>query len=623
MQAEELETAVRAGRVDLLLAATRREGSVSRRRFYASALSRAIRWADPGAIDDAELSAAADLGVDARVLELHHAEPPPHAVHVPLVFDSSLRGFVRLLFVSFDTGMGGLELEPSARQAVASALRLAATRARLSEPRPHVLSAAQPAAFESIEIHGSSLGAGCFVSAFSLWSGRAVRPGSVITGALSESGEVLPVAQLVPKLDGVLQACASARRLLVPAADEEAVRAGLARGDRPLEVVGVRDLDELIEASLMPSATPWEDADVRLFELRRSFDRGWSRYRWPAIRERLDRLAGQLPATRPDLAVPVYTMLGGVSRHLGDPQQSLRLLMTASAVARPDDAFCVPDAALTFLHRHLSLTLRELGRFEDARQAAQEAVDIAERARLRGELVKGLGCAGLVAVGRGDPAEASRLHRRAVEVALGHDASEAPQSIGYLVDALGRQGDLKAARQAFEQGVCLDAEGSGRRTQRSWLYTIFAGALLRAGEAQEALTMLDEDEVREAMARAPMPGLLVRRFLGRALVQRDHVARGYEILAASPSAYGADALPQLRFRLHLNVLWEARLRAQRGALSDDARARALNALGHLPRAPEVIALLNSDAEEAGRALETGADPAPALERLLETCERLG
>ncbi len=101
-----------------------------------------------------------------------------------------------------------------------------------------------------------------------------------------------------------------------------------------------------------------------------------------------------------------------------------------------------------------------------------------------------------------------------------------------------------------------------------------------------------------------------------ALASKKRPENGWELLAASPAAHGRGLLPHVRFIAQLNVLVEARMRAERDALGRDAIARAFAALGHLPRYGEVPSFLgparirveralhSADADKVRRALET-------------------
>jgi tetratricopeptide (TPR) repeat protein len=334
-----------------------------------------------------------------------------------------------------------------------------------------------------------------------------------------------------------------------------------------------------------------------------------SRALWPTQREPLERLAGALPAHRPDLRVEALTMLGAVQRHLGSPDESLALLDAARAlVLSPEGDESIPDAARSEIEQHSALTLARLVRFGDAARTARDAIRLAERGHHRGERLKAHGCAGLVELARGRPERAVAHQERALELVLRHRPASAPRTIGYLVEALGAAGRVADARRAYRRALALldaDARSDKRGSREAWLRTALAGALEHAGRSAETIATLDDATVRDAIAHAPQPGLDARRLLARALCERGESERGFALLAASPTAHGRVQVPHVGFLAHANVLDEARLRAEHGALDADAIARARGALAWMPGYEAARSHLAAPRDRAERALAGG------------------
>lgn len=620
----EVSEAITAGRVDHLLRATAGAAGVSERRWLLAALERALRLADPGALDEALLERAREAGADDSTLRPDGAAPPPHAVLVPFVVEASAKGFVRAMFVTY-LPAGRVPAAPAlserSRVAVDEAVELAARWAGCT-PRPLHLVAAQPEALRGVRVRGGSLAAAALVSAASFLSERPVRPGTAVTGVVL-GGRIGPVGRLREKLDGALRGRADVRRLVVPSADLDPLRPMRPRG---VELVGVSTVDELLDVCLDAEVPTERDPERRVEDAFRLYRGGWRGWRWPGMRERLERLSGTLPSGRPDLQVRTLTMLGAVVRHLGAPADSLAILRRAEEVLRTRDGDeAVPYAERSFLHRNLSMTLRQLCHLREATAAADRAVRDARRGRLRGDLFTSLGCAGLVASSRGRPARAVAHHREAFELARVHSPAAAPRSAAYLIEALGQSGDIAAARDVF--GATIGGEEPARRSdQQVWIRVCFAAALYRAGLADDAASVLDDDRVDHAIEQAPLPGLWARRWRALARCHGRACDSAFEQLAASPVAHGPVLEPHVAFLAHLNVLYEARARLAHGAWDADAAARAGSALQRLPAHGRVPALLGAPAaavaQSLGEADRRPRSTARALDRLLARCARL-
>jgi tetratricopeptide (TPR) repeat protein len=528
-----------------------------------------------------------------------------------------------------------------AREAVGDALGIAERLA----PRPaasvrHRLACAQPQVLARLRIAGRSLGPAALVSAVALWTRRRVKPGTAITGLLA--GENLTSAGgLAEKIEAAIEGRADVRRFIVPAADEARVRAVLraagrgpgergahaataieeqgraatATEEQGLEVIGVADVRALVAAALEPEAVE-QDPDVVVERLARETNKGWYGFRWPLLQEPLERQVIELPAARTDLRVKVWTLLATARRNAGAPEGGLAALGEARALARSSAGRrSVPDAVLVPLHVQRAQAQRQLGRFEEAARDAGAAVEVARRARLRGDLLLALGTAGIVASSRARHAEAEKLFREAVEVAHEHRPAVCVRSHGYAIEALARRGRLAAARVEHRRAVEHLERVSGKRraSQEGWLCTSWGGALVGCGRDEEAIEVLDTPEVHARVLTLALPGITARRHLGVALARsgRDP-ERGWALLAETPAAYGPALAPHLVFLAHVNVIAEGASRLAHGGWNADIAGRVGGAMGYLPRG------------RAGRFLRVPKKiTANALAELVERCLALG
>ena len=630
MHPDDVTLAVVTGHLERLLAALPAAASIAEKRYLLDALAEAIVLADPGRVDRELRQRAEVVGIDVEALGVEVMAAPPHAVTVPMVVrgadgvatwrhgDGEPIAFVRQFYVTAAARHDGaaLSLDASARQSVAAAIALAASS--LGRDRgSHDLVAAQPAALAALPVEGASLSAAAFASAMSLWSHRPMRAACAITGAVGlrrgapgpmggqgdrqggqqASPTVAPI-EGVGDIEAKVLAAAAARcqRIIVPQRDAAAAQAVARRDESSIEVVGVATTAQLLDAALEKRPTAPLSPDRAVGRAMGDFRGGWQTWRWPGMVEQLSRLATELPATRADLTVTVATMRGAVARHLGSPEDSLALLTEAQARAdSPLGRRSVPDHVLGLLHRHLSLTHRQLCRFDEASAAARRAVEIADRARLRGDLIKALGCAGIVAMSTLEPTRAAALLGRALEVAHEHDPTTAPRTSAYLIDALGmvaRAGSPSALEEARRIHSRAQAELDRQNKAASdpawaWLRIAMGGALLANGLLGEARAVLRHPAIEYAIDHQPLPGLLARRSLGLTLIAHGahpaEVERGYGLLATSKVAFGVAARGHVGFLAGINILSEIWARICRGELDDDASARGLAALEAFPR----------------------------------------
>jgi Lon protease (S16) C-terminal proteolytic domain len=620
-------------RFSALIAHVQSAKSPGDRCFRRATLERAFLVADPGAATVAECKAARSLGVPQSSIDgLLGGEAPAHAVHVPLVLHSGA-AFVRLMHASGSWSghrTSTPTVDASAARAVQDALQRAADRMRPEQPHPLLFATVHPEALSTLvgalAIRGPSLGAGAFVSACSLWSGRAVRAGTVITGRLV--GErIADVGALEAKLDAIVQGRADLKRVIVPHDSVKEVKRRLQRSAPALEVHGVATLDELLDAALEPTSNSAGDIRYQVIELRRAFERGWQNFGWYALRERAERLITKLPAQRADLRAEVLGMLGAAQEHVGSPLAAAQKLDEAARLAESEaNRAWIPDAVFARLYQAQSMTLMRLARFGEARRAAREAVAAARRAKLRDESFKAYGCLSIVERAAGRGASAVQAAERSLELVHAHAPESCSRTHGYLLEALALGSDLGRIHDEFRSALEHMPAGRGNRGHyEAWLRQSYAGALVRHEQWAAAIDALESPSTRDAIARKLQPGLLLRRYLGCALCHAGRASEGYRLLADSVDAYGTVLEPSLTWSAQLNVLYEAAARVQNGDWNTDAEGRARLALTAVPTYlyDERLADLRRDAEHAlGTAALRPAAARTALQHLLALCSRI-
>ena len=454
---------VHAGRVDLLLAEVHRAPTIGKRRYWLDALERALFLTDQGALSESTLDSAKAAGIDRHLIanleEGRNAPFPAHHVLVAFHTEPDL-AFARGAFVVRKTTTRiatALHLSDGARDAIASAFEgVARAYAPFVTPSDFSFAAAQPAALSTFHIEGDSLAAAAALSAAALWLHRPVLPGTVVAGSLV--GErILPVGKLSGKIAGVTASRCDVHRWIVPLPNRGEAETALR--DR-CEVVGVSDLGELLDVGLGPTARRAAPA-LEVESARRAFRAGWDGYRWPTQREPLERLVTDLPSYRPDLRVEALTMLGAVHRHLGSTELSLSYLDQAVRVERENGSSSIPASPLSGLYRHRALTLRQLARFREATEAAEEAVRHADESRLVEDRLRSHGSAGLVLTSAGNAQSAIRHHSAALALARNRAPEQVPRTLGYLTETLSRAGASRDAADAYREGLLLVAQGEG------------------------------------------------------------------------------------------------------------------------------------------------------------------
>lgn len=629
------DEAVVAMRFAALIAHVQDAKSPSERRFRRAALERAFLAADPGVATEDEQKTARALGVPQGSIDgLLGGQAPSHAVHVPLVPRSGT-AFVRLMCATSDLSGHRVQtptIDASAGRAVQDALHRAAERMRPEQRHPLLFTTVHPEALDTpagaLGIRGPSLGAAAFVSACSLWSARAVRPGTVITGRIV--GErIAEVGELDAKLDAVVAGRQDLSRVVVPRDSSKEVQRRLQRIAPRLEVHGVATLEDLLDASLVANSSSGSDVRYQVVELRRDFEKGWRNFGWYSLRERAERLLAKLPPGRADLRAEVLGMFGAAQEHVGSPLMAAQLLDEAARLAESEtERKWMPDAVRARLYQAQSMTLMRLARFGEARRAAREAVAAARSAKLRDESFKAHGCLAIVETAAGRGPSAVEAAERSLELVHEHAPGSCSRTHGYLLEALGVLGD--PARVDAEFRVALEHMGAqpgrdGRDHYEAWLRQSHAAALARLGRWDAVIETLAVPCTRLAIAHKLQPGLLLRRHLGRASCHAGRTAEGYPLLADSAGAYGPVLEPSLAWSAQINVLYEALCRLDHGDWNADAEGRALSALTAVPPYlyDERVADLRRAAQHALTVAALRPDAAKAaLTRLLAVCSRI-
>lgn len=592
-----IDTAVVTCDIGALIAHARGASGVAAKRHARDLLERALLRADPGAVSDAQRQQAKMLGATLGEAQLLM---PPHAVLVPLVVEGHV-GLVRAMRVAFDASSQGgyaLGFDDVAARSISEALDLAGAHlGRHANGQGYTFTSVHPDAFAQrgndawrggvqsrAHIGGASLGAAAFVSAFALWSERTVKRGTAVTGRL-QGTDIGDVGDVDAKLQAALQTRSDVTQILVPHSALRHARRKLSMSSKVL-LVGVRDVEELLDRALEPKAAKRAPLRHRVSALRHQFEGGWGNFGWANVCEQAERLLSATPERNVELRVELWSMLSAAHDRLGSPTLAMAIQQQAlNAVGTETGGRWVPDFALCRLYQTASATQRVLGHADNARQAATRAITIAARGRMRDELYKSHGCVGLVELSVGRAAAAVKAFDAALELVHEHAPESCARSHGYLVEALSADGEHDRAREQYDLALAhLDAHNAGgqRDNHEAWLRTGRASGLLRVGAFEQVIDVLSVPCVTAAIERTPSPGLRARRYLGMAWIALGAIDKGQALLAASTVAHGTELGPNLRFAAHLNVVCEASSLLSRGHWDRDIDGRVHVALDHVP-----------------------------------------
>ena len=614
-----LEDAAAVGRLDVIAHALASASGPAQKRFAAALAQRAVDVAEPSELSELVVCAFESAGV--RLPKHVALEAPSQSLVVPFVHREI--GFARRMLASFDMHVAarGIWLSEEALHAVEHAFRAAAKKATPAHPLARYrFTPWLSDGLAHVHVDGASLGAAAFVSAFSLWSGRAVVPGTAMSAALV--GDAVRGVDGVAKKIEALCARADIRRIVVARENAEIARAALSEKSQ-IELLFAGNLNDLISLSVAEYASPPRALDERMDELKSLFDRGWDAYRWPFIRERIEQLASETHR-RPDLDVEVWTMLGAAERHLGNVRASAHALKKAEGIAAhaTDD---IPDATRARLFDHLALTQLALGDFRDAARHARLALRATERGHLRLAQIKAHSCIGLVELARGHAEKAVTAQRASLELAHRFRPDNCARSHAYLMDALGKTNNRRALDAAFREAMKHLAVLPKREQElrEPWLRVSYGGGLVEMGAFAAALKALDIPLVRERVDRDIVPGLFARRHIGRALAaQKATREDGWRLLSESLFAYEFGHNSRFHVSAAINIVFECVLRAHAISLTDDARKRLTAALELLEH-DELYGAFFSPFVEKIRAELPGASWIARAEKMLKKATERG
>ena len=306
-----------------------------------------------------------------------------------------------------------------------------------------------------------------------------------------------------------------------------------------------------------------------------------------------------------------------------------RLGRASDAVAAADAAIVAAQGsgdtdALAQAHGQRSLALASSGRTGEAREALRDALcersDVSPRTRAFLENQRGL-----LAVARGDPAEASDAFRAAAD--LDREAGDVRRAAGdeaNLADIYNRVGAYAEAEGALRAAL-EGARRVGHRSTEAYALCNLGYALTMLGRPADALQSLAEAATRAAALRDARLGLAVRVYRARALLATgDAVAAAVEADAAVADAEPLGAA-ELRVTA-LTIAARARLAAGNatGALSSSAAALALRDRMRSVSEDEIeVFLTHAEALSAcGRSEESRAILSRGRERLTQIASRI-
>jgi len=171
----------------------------------------------------------------------------------------------------------------------------------------------------------------------------------------------------------------------------------------------------------------------------------------------------------------------------GDLRQATSMFFeTTQAFDPAPDPGALPDFFEAWPHAWLGLLFSHLGRFNDALEHAEQAMQIAERVNHPHTVMESHGALGGVSLERGDLDIAQRVFERGVAQRRAGNAGDPNllSGLGYAYALSGRLSEaLPLLEEAVRSEVSISAMGLGLAVRMSRL----AEAYLRAGRADEAL----------------------------------------------------------------------------------------------------------------------------------------
>jgi len=463
-----------------------------------------------------------------------------------------------------------------------------------------------PEAVHRHRVEGGSVGAAAAVALFSSWTGQPVPPQIVVTGCLSDDGELRAVA-------GVEAKCAAVQRerpgasthLLVPAGQDcipgpnlraptGALHSPLQTGSPTLRVTAVDSLEQLLDEVFgttvagRTAVVAVEDTvrlGIELYEKAGSF----------ALAHEVLQTAlvamGQRSTGDARFRVERFLALwrsGSSLVHLGDLRQAERQLVQARSLGAAlwDAGELDPRAYLGF-RGNLAVLWRDLFRFGEAEALLLENLEQQRALRQdRRELAKTLGNLGEVWTFMERWEEAERALQEALKSLRAVYPDEVPRELCYLGNLYLRRGDAELARVYYEQGLAAN-HGVTHTVERNegFLRHGLARALLDLGQLEACRA-----QATRALALCPRtelyPGQLILRTRGMAWLRQGQTARAEaDLLAAADLSLARGPLATLAAGTALAVLALSHLERgdlDRGqALARDLEQTAGELLCHL------------------------------------------
>lgn len=310
----------------------------------------------------------------------------------------------------------------------------------------------------------------------------------------------------------------------------------------------------------------------------------WGHY--AELRDGYRRLDGRIRDAV--LARRALLRLGDAARLLGRTHEAI------AAYERALQTDLTPRERGTAL-ASLGWTNYDLGRFDLAMQGWQAARDLFAPSRDEEGLGTVLGGLGWVSYLQGDNASALDYFSAALSLfrASGHSMGEAI-NLGDLGEVHAANGDFAAAFAALHDSLAL-AESLGSRREMSYKGAYLAAALLRAGQPEEAQTVIERAHAQDYPANQAQVGVL--RGLIRLRLGAEEAAR-----AAFQEAIAA-ADVQLSYTLGLYPVRYARALALAGLGQSEEAARdyhlattLCNARGVLQAQLRLLDLLSTAAD---------------------------
>ncbi len=284
-----------------------------------------------------------------------------------------------------------------------------------------------------------------------------------------------------------------------------------------------------------------------------------------------------------------HDLLGSSALMQGRPADALRQYQQSLALLPPDDLY-----GRSVGYYNTGLALKGMGRWEDAVEAAYQALALAERAGLVAQQAEALELLGEVFLLRDRLARAIDLFGQVTRLVGGRGCGtdQVRESILHLAEAYRRQGDLARAEQVLTECEPF-VLAEGRPYFRARLLTARAEVAVKSGRLGEA-----EAWTREAVDIAGRHKLAPQEAEALRVLALVQVANGDRSGAAVSLQSAASLLSGGEDSFEL-----ARVRMQQGLLAADA-GDTLKARDLLQAANRVFRRLSATAEsgQASRAL---------------------